>query len=119
MRRIAALVIILALLPAVADAKATGDVSCDGETTTYDAMYILKHEAGQPWWFAKPEDNLRPDREYLWYIIVTDNTFGAEESPCWPTGDLNQDGIVNPIDALLVFQIVGGQTSLTKLFQNY
>lgn len=57
-----------------------GDVSCDGEVTTIDAMFILQLDAG---------------------LISNYLT-------CAGNGDIDEDGRVGPIDALLILQYRAG-----------
>ena len=59
-----------------------GDVSCDGEVTSVDAVLVLQFSAG------------------LLPVL-----------PCQSAGDVNGDGSVNPLDAILILQFVAGLLS--------
>lgn len=57
----------------------TGDVDCDGEVGSVDALWVL-------WLVAGTVHNL----------------------PCLPAADVSRDGVTNAIDAQLILQYVAG-----------
>ncbi len=57
----------------------TGDVDCDGETGSVDALWVL------------------------WLVAGT-----VQDLPCLPAADVNRDGVTNAIDAQLILQYVAG-----------